>query len=413
MKKIIDIWKMLSKDIYVGNRLKHNLLALTLVSIFTAILGAALIILDVVINDYSMIIPATLTFVGGASCAIVSGVFKKRNIAIWIPTLFCAVMFIFYAITGGAGGTAIYWSFLMPIGICYFVSVKVGFIMSLLYSIFYSVLFYSPLNQFVAEYYSEEIMTRFPLLFMAMSGFTIIAMIQYHRVALVEIEYSNKLKEEVAIQTKYAVDRAKKLEHVTEEIVKTLATVIDAKDEYTNGHSFRVALYACALAKKLNWDDAEIKELRWEALLHDIGKIGIPDSVLNKPEKLTIDEFDMIKSHTIIGGIILSQSSDLKQASLTTKYHHERYDGKGYPEGLKGEEIPLNARVIAISDAYDAMHSDRIYRKGLDKYVIKEQLVTNRGTQFDPVLLDSFLEIFEDGTLDKLEENNKYNTLNF
>ena len=413
MRKIIDIWKMLGKDIYVGNRLKNNLLALTIVSVFTAILGAVMTILDLVTKTYSMLIPASVTCLLGIACAFFAGVLKKRNIAIWIPIIFCAVAFTYYAITGASNGTAIYWSFLMPIGICYFVSVKVGFIMSFAYSIFFSVLFYSPLKQFVAPYYSEEVLIRFPMLFIAMSGFIIIAMMQYHRVALVEIEYSNKLKEEVAIQTKYAVDRAKKLENVTEEIVKTLASVIDARDEYTNGHSFRVALYACALAKKLNWDETEIKELRWEALLHDIGKIGIPDMVLNKPTKLTKEEFDMIKSHTIIGGIILSQSSDLKQAALTTKYHHERYDGKGYPEKLKGEEIPLNARVIAISDSYDAMNSDRIYRKGLSKEVIREQLINNRGTQFDPQLLDSFLELFEDGTLERLEHNNKYNVLNF
>ena len=112
MRKIIDIWKMLSKDIYVGNRLKNNLLALTIVSIFTAILGAVLVILDIVTKTYSMLIPASATCLGGIACAVFSGVLKKRNIAIWIPTLFCAVVFAYYAITGASNGTAIYWSLL-------------------------------------------------------------------------------------------------------------------------------------------------------------------------------------------------------------------------------------------------------------------------------------------------------------
>lgn len=400
MDGVLSFWKMLNRDIYVGRRLKNNLLALTIVSLFTAILGFILVIIDFISKNYSMLIPAFVTFACGVACALISGVFKKRKIAIWIPLIFCMFAFVYYALSGISNGTAIYWSFLMPIGICYFVSVRAGFLISIFYSIFYSLLFYTPLNKYVVNYYTEEMMVRFPMLFVAMAGFTLIAMIQYHRVALVEIDYSKKLKNEVEIQTKYAMDRASKLEHVTEEIVRTLASVIDAKDKYTNGHSFRVAMYSCELAKKIGFDDVRINELRWEALLHDIGKIGIPDMVLNKPGKLTKEEFTLIQSHTIIGGEILSQSSELKQASDTTRHHHERYDGKGYPDGLKGNEIPLNARIIAIADSYDAMNSTRTYRKGLPKELIRQQLVWNRGAQFDPKLLDKFLELFDNGVLD-------------
>lgn len=407
--KIVSFWKILNRDIYVGRRLKNNLIALTVVSIFTTILGLVLVILDLVTKNYQMLVPAIATLVGGVSCAIISGVFKNRKIAVWIPVVFCSVAFIYYAITGAGNGTAIYWALLMPIGICYFVSVKIGFFMSFLHTIFFCVLFYSPLNQYIKDYYPSDIMVRFPMIFGAMAGFTLIAMLQYHRVALVEIDYQKKLKEEVALQTKYATDRAKKLESITEEIVKTLASVIDAKDKYTNGHSFRVALYSCALAKRLGFAETSVNELRWEGLLHDIGKIGIPDSVLNKPGMLTEDEFDVIKSHAEIGGEILAESSELKNAAKTTRHHHERYDGLGYPDGLKGEDIPLNARIIAISDSYDAMNSNRIYRKSLSKEVIREELMKNKGTQFDPKLLDTFLELFNDGTLDKVEaEAKKY-----
>jgi putative nucleotidyltransferase with HDIG domain len=245
-------------------------------------------------------------------------------------------------------------------------------------------------------------MLRFPIVFAFVSAFTIISMVQYHKTALFEIEHTNKLNEEVARQTKAATERAVKLEHMTEEIVQTLAHVIDAKDKYTNGHSFRVSEYAVALAQKLGWDEERIENLRWEALLHDVGKIGVPDAVLNKPGKLTDQEFAIIKAHAAIGGDILSESSELTDAANTARYHHERYDGAGYPEGISGDSIPVNARVVAIADAYDAMHSDRIYRKGLPREKIRDELVRGRGTQFDPWFLDAFLQLFDSGELEQL-----------
>ena len=294
----------------------------------------------------------------------------------------------------------------MPIGLCYFVGVLVGVGVSFLYAIFYLVMFYSPLNQYIASYYDPVLFVRFPLIFIASAGFAIIAMIQYHRTALVEIEYTKKLSEEVEAQTKVARERAQKLANITEEVVQTLAHVIDAKDKYTNGHSFRVALYSVALAKRLGWKEQEVNELRWEALLHDIGKIGIPDHVLNKPDRLTKEEYDVIRSHTTIGYSILSETTDLKSAAKTARFHHERYDGKGYPDRIKGEEIPLHARVVSIADAYDAMHSDRIYCKGLTRDKIREEFRKGSGTQFDPVLLKSFIDLFEEWELDRVEQEN-------
>ena len=398
MGKIASFWKILSRDIYVGRRLKNNLIALTIVSIFTTILGSVLVILDLVTKNYSMLVPAGVTLLGGLSSALVAGVFKKRNIAIWIPVFFCSVAFIYYSITGASNGTAIYWSLLMPIGICYFVSVKVGFFMSFFYSIFFCVLFYSPLNQFIKDYYPQDIMVRFPMIFIAMAGFTLISMLQYHRVALIEIDYQKKLKEEVEVQTKYATDRAKRLENITDEIVKTLASVIDAKDKYTNGHSFRVALYSCALAKKLNFTENAIHELRWEGLLHDIGKIGIPDSVLNKPGKLTEEEFDLMKKHAAGGGkvvrdLLMGVTDDeyIAFASDIATYHHERYDGKGYPRGLRGREIPLSARIMAIADVFDALTSKRCYKDALSFDEAIKIIKEESGTHFDPLLVEVFL----------------------
>ena len=399
LKKIAETWKELNKTIYTGRRLKANLLALTLVSIVCAVLALVLIIHNIN-RSPTMLIAAAATFIASAACGIFAGVLKKRGLAASVPVIFCAVVFTIYAFTGAGNGTAIMFSLLMPIGVAYFASVKYGILLSLYYSILYSVLFLTPLKENFTQYYSYDFMLRFTLVFIATSFFTGISMIQYHRAALFEIEHTNKLNEEVEKQTSVATERAIKLEHVTEEIVHTLALVIDAKDKYTNGHSFRVSQYSVALATKLGWSKNDIDELRWEGLLHDIGKIGVPDNVLNKPGRLTPEEFEVIKTHTTVGGDILAESSELRTASETARHHHERYDGKGYPSGLSGKDIPVRARIVAIADAYDAMHSDRVYRKGLPHDVIRSELVKGRGTQFDPDYLDVFLEMFDGGQLD-------------
>lgn len=183
-------------------------------------------------------------------------------------------------------------------------------------------------------------------------------------------------------------------------MLETLAGTIDAKDKYTNGHSMRVAIYATQLAEALGFDEEQIEKLRYEALLHDIGKIGVPDSILNKPSRLTDVEFGLIKSHTVIGSDILKNMIAVPNATEVAKYHHERYDGRGYPTSINGKEIPVNARIVCIADSFDAMSSDRIYRKALSREKIREELIKGRGTQFDPEFLDVFLKLFDERKLD-------------
>lgn len=397
-----DVWKELGQPIFVGERLKHNLKVLTGVSIVTFILGIVLIILDIVTKEWSMLVPAIATFLGGASCAYFAGIRKNRKIAASIPTIFCLVAFTVYAIKGMGSGTAIFWTLLMPIGISYFVGVKNDLILSIYYNILFIILFYTPIRNHLSDSYSQAFMKRFPLLFLSLTIFTLIAMVQYHRMALRDIAYTERLNEEVRKQTSVANERAEKLELMSEEIVKMMAVSIDAKDRYTNGHSFRVAEYSVALARSLGWSKDEVDLLWREALLHDIGKIGVPDAILNKPGRLTDEEFDVIRSHSVIGGKILSNSTFMTGAADVARYHHERYDGKGYPERISGENIPSHARIVTIADSYDAMRSDRIYRKGLAPDVIRKELVRNKGSQFDPDYLEAFLVLADNGALDKI-----------
>lgn len=184
------------------------------------------------------------------------------------------------------------------------------------------------------------------------------------------------------------------------ETVLTIARTVDAKDVNTSEHSARVAEYSVLIAQELGFDEKSREQLKKAALLHDIGKIGIPDSILNKPGRLTDEEYDIMKSHVVKGGEILKSFTLIEHVEEGALYHHERYDGKGYVHGLKGEEIPLNARIIGIADTFDAMTANRVYRKQLDMDYVIGELKRCSGTQFDPKLVDIMLRLIDEGKID-------------
>lgn len=189
--------------------------------------------------------------------------------------------------------------------------------------------------------------------------------------------------------------RQQEYRSITEQSLLTFAGAIDAKDRYTKDHSLRVAHYARELARRMGMSEEEQENIYYIALLHDVGKIGIPDQVLNKPGRLTDEEFHLIQTHPSIGGEILKNFTALEGIADGARYHHERYDGKGYCEGKAGEDIPLTARIIAVADAYDAMSSDRCYRKGLPREVIEAELKKGAGSQFDPQIIPYMLAVIE------------------
>lgn len=191
-------------------------------------------------------------------------------------------------------------------------------------------------------------------------------------------------------QKEELLKRKRQMEKISLQMMQTLSTTIEAKDEYTRGHSHRVAEYSALIAQEMGWNRSEIVNLRHAAHLHDIGKVGIPDIILNKPSRLTNEEYAVIKEHTVIGAEILKNVSLINHVTEVARSHHERYDGHGYPDGLKGEEIPIHARIVAVADSYDAMNSRRIYRNSLPKETIYEEIRKNRGTQFDPEIADIF-----------------------
>ena len=202
------------------------------------------------------------------------------------------------------------------------------------------------------------------------------------------------------LKHKYELEYAKKQIQMGNETILSIARTVDAKDTNTSKHSFRVSEYSVAIARKLGYSEEKCENLRQMALLHDIGKIGIPDAILNKPGKLTDKEYEIMKSHVIKGGEILKDFTMIDSVDVGALYHHEKYDGTGYCQGLKGEEIPLDARIIGIADAFDAMTANRVYRNQLDIDVVIAELKRFSGIQFDPALVDILLSLIEDGTID-------------
>ena len=398
-------WKLLGRTIYVGDRLKANLTALTWVSLFSAALGIALILLNTVIHptgEFSRIAMSVATFLAGTFCAYFAHVRKNRRIAILSPLFFCIFVFTMYALTGYAEGTGILWSLLLPLGVCYFVGIRPGILLSAYYSVLYMVVFWTPLGNNLSRHYSQAFMERFPLAYLGLSVFTVLAMVQYHRMALLEIDYTDRLNEEVRRQTAVAEERSRRIEQMSFQTIQTLANAIDAKDPYTKGHSTRVSQYAMLIAEAAGWDRERVNDLRYAALLHDIGKIGVPDAILNRPRKLTDVEYDIIKSHTTMGAEILKDRTIVAGAEDVARSHHERYDGYGYPDQLKGDRISEEARIVAIADAFDAMSSNRVYRKACTAGHIQRELTEGRGRQFDPYYTDLFLGLWEQGRLENI-----------
>ena len=197
-------------------------------------------------------------------------------------------------------------------------------------------------------------------------------------------DLSQEVKRRRELEIEYYKEEKRREHEMFEQVSEALASAIDAKDTYTNGHSRRVAEYSLEIAREMGKSEEECEKIFFAGLLHDVGKIGVPNAIINKKGRLTDQEFELIKQHPVKGGQILSSIKQSPWLSIGARYHHERYDGKGYPEKLKGEDIPELARIIAVADAYDAMTSNRSYRSAIPQHIVREEIGKGIGTQFDP-----------------------------
>lgn len=215
------------------------------------------------------------------------------------------------------------------------------------------------------------------------------------------IEYTrlrNDLEAQVRQKSAAVVEQQERLARMSLQVVLALSGAVDAKDAYTKSHSRRVAEYARTIALRYGYDEKRAQRIYTIGLLHDIGKIGVPSAIINKPGRLTDEEYEIIKTHTTIGDQILKNMPDFPEFAIGARWHHERFDGHGYPDGLAGTDIPEEARIIAVADAYDAMSSRRSYRDALPQDVVRAEIVRCSGTQFDPTFAEIWLSVIdEDG----------------
>lgn len=223
-----------------------------------------------------------------------------------------------------------------------------------------------------------------------------------HTIDLIRLQ--TNLSREVERKTQEVITQHEKLEKISMQIMTALSGAIDAKDTYTKGHSIRVAEYSKEIARRIGLSEKEQDDIYMIGLLHDVGKIGVPDAIINKPAKLTDEEFAIIKQHPKMGAEILKNITEFPKLGTGARWHHERYDGKGYPDGISSEEIPMEARIIAIADAYDAMSSRRSYRDVLPQVQVRGEVEKGKGTQFDPVYAEIMLAMIDEDTDYKMRE---------
>jgi len=219
------------------------------------------------------------------------------------------------------------------------------------------------------------------------------------------VEETRSLAEALTKKTIELAQKNESLHRLLLNTIESLAATLEARDNYTEGHSRRVAMMAKATSQGLGWDQTFQESLEIAGLLHDLGKIGIPDAILNKPARLTEREFARMKDHPLLAAQILGKIEGLEEIARWVRYHHERMDGQGYPEGLAGKAIPLGARILAVADAYDAMVSDRPYRQALSPEEAVLELQKGRGRQFDENILEVFLTVLDNPVLDNLEKS--------
>jgi putative nucleotidyltransferase with HDIG domain len=301
-------------------------------------------------------------------------------------------VFTFYIFHGGYDGFGIYAILLLPLCLFIVFGLNRGMIACTYFLVLLCICFYSPLKSELMYEYPESVLNYFPILYFIFIIFSFIVNFQIKSLQLRQLNHNAELQRSV-------LEERNRVEKVSLETISIIMKTLEAKDSYTKDHSLNVAKYARAIAEKLKLPVKEIEHIYTLGLLHDIGKIGVPEVILNKPDRLTDEEFEKIKNHVLVGYEILKNFSSMPELYIGALYHHERYDGRGYSSGLAGENIPITARIIAVADSVDAMYSNRIYRSSRSREYVTEQLEKNKGTQFDPQLSDIMIKLIDEGIL--------------
>ena len=380
---------------------KMTLLLAKVVSFTMFVLGMIMAITTYIEGNQAMVIVSLTYGPLFLISFIITLITKKPNFFLVLGYIMSFIMEFVFLYTGGQEGFGIFWMCIITLFTFFANQKRVFYIVNSAYILFVILGFWTPLSHFCYDF-SDTMRVRFPLLYMIEFIFAIIIKLRLSKVENNRnllfnnlIELQNSLQQQVEERTKELKKEKNNSEKLLIELTQALATTIDAKDKYTSGHSRRVAEYSRMLAAALGKSEKEVQEIYLFALLHDIGKIGVPDWIINKQDKLTEEEYAEIKKHPQIGYEILKSISILPNLKNGVRWHHERIDGKGYPDGLSGDNIPEYAKIISVADAYDAMTSHRSYRDSLPQDVVYSEIKNHIGSQFDEKIAEKMLEIID------------------
>ena len=380
---------------------KMTLLLAKVVSFTMFVLGMIMAITTYIEGNQAMVIVSLTYGPLFLISFIITLITKKPNFFLVLGYILSFIMEFVFLYTGGQEGFGIFWMCIITLFTFFANQKRVFYIVNSAYILFVILGFWTPLSHFCYDF-SDTMRVRFPLLYMIEFIFAIIIKLRLSKVENNRnllfnnlIELQNSLQQQVEERTKELKKEKNNSEKLLIELTQALATTIDAKDKYTSGHSRRVAEYSRMLAAALGKSEKEVQEIYLFALLHDIGKIGVPDWIINKQDKLTEEEYAEIKKHPQIGYEILKSISILPNLKNGVRWHHERIDGKGYPDGLSGDNIPEYAKIISVADAYDAMTSHRSYRDSLPQDVVYSEIKNHIGSQFDEKIAEKMLEIID------------------
>lgn len=335
---------------------------------------------------------ALLTVVFLVSFLICHKGYNKRAVGV-LMGISIITLFSYFVVIGGNQGFAIDWILLVPVAYMTLFGLAGGLIVGGYFWVFLLVFLWTPVNDLLPFVYSQEVKLRFPIIYSCGFFLAILMEIKSKRLQIAQLQNEARLSEAVRKERN-------SVEEVSLNAVSSICRALDAKDTYTKEHSDHVASYACMIAGRLGWNEERIEKLRRAGKVHDLGKIGIPDNILKKEGDLSQEEYAVMRQHVALGARIVSDFSTMPELEMGAKYHHERYDGKGYSTGLSGEDIPIEGRIIALADAIDAMSSDRVYRrKRSGEYLVRE-LQAGAGIQFDPKLVKVALALIKEGMVE-------------
>lgn len=397
-KKLKNIFVIMHKSSYNEQQVKLSRRIMLSAEVFVLLFMTGLTVFEV-LNKTNLVVDDLFYVYAAYLIGFICTICIKGN---FIPSIIFCVTFLYTFTTTFYYGTydiwGAMWMFVIPSLSMYILNFAVAFWTSLAYFLIVTFMtFYPASRSHLLAHYSSVFISRYHIIYFIDFILSTIAMLQIHLMRYNQNQTTEILRKAVE-------EEREKVTSVSMETILAINNAVQAKDLYTGQHSQRVSLFSCLIAQKLGWDKASIEELRSIALLHDIGKIGVDEKILNKPSKLTDEEYVQMKNHTVMGGDILKDLTLIPNVDLGAKHHHERFDGRGYPEGLCGEDIPLEARIICIADTFDAMNFSRVYRPKCDLDYVKGELLRCKGTQFDPQLVDIFVQV--------CEENNWFRNLN-